>query len=56
MVAYVGHRVLSEVIDKTENTDAMHQLVNGILEARVYEKNFILTGEVSSAQQVNAHI
>jgi hypothetical protein len=56
MVAYAGHRVLSDVIVSTGTMEAMHELVNGILQARMSEKDFMLAGETAVARQVNEHI
>jgi methyl-accepting chemotaxis protein len=51
-VACVGYIGMSRVIGGVDNTDDVNQLVKGVLRVRQAEKNFIIRGEQSYADEV----
>ena len=51
-VAGVGYISMSRVIGRVDNTDDVNQLVKGVLHVRQAEKDFIVRGEQSYADEV----
>ena len=56
VVAFMGNRGLTGVVDRVEKADDVNRLIKEILDTRQHEKNYIMRGDNASAAKVDENV
>lgn len=56
IVAFIGFKSLSGVVNRVDKADDVNRIVKTILETRQHEKNYIIRGDLNYIKKVEEHI